>query len=144
MLKYFLYEYHKEGYNTCLENGDAFAEGDGEVVKIFDTLEEAEEDIAKRSSSAEYIKLGRGSIYALTEYVVEPTEVDENGDWVDCFTCEACTEIEHLNINEFASSSDFREFWRRGLTLDLKDDGSVFKKNEKGLWTLTTADEEQD
>lgn len=54
-----------------------------ELIAVFDTLEEAKEELKKYESIIWLLSGGAGAYYGIWEYYIEENEYDEDGDWID-------------------------------------------------------------
>lgn len=85
----------KEG---CTTEG-CTTEGEPELIKSFDTLEEAKEELRKFQTSIRKLSNGSLSYFEIEEYMVEENDYDEDGEWESGGDIWEITKM-HIEVNE--------------------------------------------
>ena len=74
-------------------------EGEPELIKSFDTLEEAKEERRKFQTSIRKLSNGSLSYFEIEEYMVEENDYDEDGEWESGGDIWEITKM-HIEVNE--------------------------------------------
>jgi hypothetical protein len=74
-------------------------EGEPELIKSFDTLEEAKEELRKFQTSIRKLSNGSLSYFEIEEYMVEENDYDEDGEWESGGDIWEITKM-HIEVNE--------------------------------------------
>jgi hypothetical protein len=74
-------------------------EGEPELIKSFDTLEEAKEELRKFQTSIRKLSNGSLSYFEIEEYMVEENDYDEDGEWESGGDLWEITKM-HIEVNE--------------------------------------------
>ena len=74
-------------------------DGEPELIKSFDTLEEAKEELRKFQTSIRKLSNGSLSYFEIEEYMVEENDYDEDGEWESGGDIWEITKM-HIEINE--------------------------------------------
>lgn len=57
-------------------------DGESEMIKSFDTLEEAKKELEKYNTSIRKLSNGSLRYFEIEEYMVEENDYDEDGEWI--------------------------------------------------------------
>ena len=74
-------------------------DGEPELIKSFDTLEEAKEELRKFQTSIRKLSNGSLSYFEIEEYMVEENDYDEDGEWESGGDIWEITKM-HIEVNE--------------------------------------------
>lgn len=74
-------------------------EGEPELIKSFDTPEEAKEELRKFQTSIRKLSNGSLSYFEIEEYMVEENDYDEDGEWESGGDIWEITKM-HIEVNE--------------------------------------------